>query len=260
MTKKKSYEILGLDKTSSEEEIKKTYYGLAKKYHPDRNKSKDAGEVFKKINEAYEVLVHPTGIKGEVVICSHCGRPVDITVETKKAEEPEPVKPPPAKISLALPIIVVVQVICLLVLAYLYFNLLTTRNELKLTDLQKENSLLQSSINGYKKQSDTLTAMISFMNDGDAGRSSGSFFASDKIIVLSKSDKNKTINITAKFEQPYTVEWDYNSALIEITKDSEWENKMLTLYVTPLNKGYGYVTFSNNKNLQRFRVMVIVTD
>jgi len=56
MTKKDYYEILGLSKNSSKEEIKKTYKTLAKKYHPDLNKSKEAEEKFKDISEAYAVL------------------------------------------------------------------------------------------------------------------------------------------------------------------------------------------------------------
>ncbi len=51
------YEILGVSKDASKEEIKKAYKKLAKKYHPDINKSKDAEEKFKKINEAASVLL-----------------------------------------------------------------------------------------------------------------------------------------------------------------------------------------------------------
>lgn len=55
--KKDYYEILGVGKTSSEEEIKKAYRKLALKYHPDRNPgNKEAEEQFKLINEAYAVL------------------------------------------------------------------------------------------------------------------------------------------------------------------------------------------------------------
>lgn len=56
MNKRDYYEILGINKGSSEAEIKKAYRSLAKKYHPDINKSSDAEEKFKEINEAYEVL------------------------------------------------------------------------------------------------------------------------------------------------------------------------------------------------------------
>lgn len=50
------YKTLGLSKGASNEEIKKAYKNLAKKYHPDINKANDAAEKFKEINEAYEVL------------------------------------------------------------------------------------------------------------------------------------------------------------------------------------------------------------
>ncbi len=59
-TKKDYYEILGLSKNTSKEEIKKAYKHLAKKYHPDLNKSKEAEEKFKEISEAYAVLSDDT--------------------------------------------------------------------------------------------------------------------------------------------------------------------------------------------------------
>lgn len=58
-TKRDFYEVLGVSKTASNDEIKKSFRKLAMKYHPDRNKEPDAEAKFKEINEAYQVLSDP---------------------------------------------------------------------------------------------------------------------------------------------------------------------------------------------------------
>ena len=55
--KRDYYEVLGINKSASDDEIKKAYRKLAKKYHPDLNPgNKEAEHNFKEINEAYDVL------------------------------------------------------------------------------------------------------------------------------------------------------------------------------------------------------------
>jgi len=55
-TKRDYYEILGVDKSASDAEIKSAYKKMALKWHPDRNKTAEAEAKFKEVNEAYEVL------------------------------------------------------------------------------------------------------------------------------------------------------------------------------------------------------------
>lgn len=54
--KRDYYEVLGVSKDASDQDIKRAYLKLAKQYHPDLNKSPDAPEKFKEVSEAYEVL------------------------------------------------------------------------------------------------------------------------------------------------------------------------------------------------------------
>ncbi len=55
-TKRDYYELLGIGRNASQEEIKKAYRKLARQYHPDVNKEPEAESRFKEINEAYEIL------------------------------------------------------------------------------------------------------------------------------------------------------------------------------------------------------------
>lgn len=59
MEYKDYYKILGVERNASDEDIKKSYRRLARKYHPDVSKESDAEKRFKEVGEAYEVLKDP---------------------------------------------------------------------------------------------------------------------------------------------------------------------------------------------------------
>ncbi|HJV44605.1 MAG TPA: molecular chaperone DnaJ [Bacillota bacterium] len=59
MSKRDYYEVLGLGRDASADDIKKAYRKLARQYHPDVNKAADAEEKFKEVKEAYDILSDP---------------------------------------------------------------------------------------------------------------------------------------------------------------------------------------------------------
>src|SRR2546421_6110703 len=60
MAKRDYYEVLNIERTATEEDIKKSYRKLAVKFHPDKNPGdKTAEEQFKELSEAYEALSDP---------------------------------------------------------------------------------------------------------------------------------------------------------------------------------------------------------
>ncbi|MGO4272878.1 DnaJ domain-containing protein, partial [Paenibacillus sp. TAF58] len=56
MSKRDYYEVLGLGKDASQDDIKKAYRKMARQYHPDVNKAADAEDKFKEAKDAYDVL------------------------------------------------------------------------------------------------------------------------------------------------------------------------------------------------------------
>ncbi len=59
MANRDYYEVLGISKSDTDEDIRKAFRKKAMEYHPDRNKNPDAESKFKEINEAYQVLSDP---------------------------------------------------------------------------------------------------------------------------------------------------------------------------------------------------------
>ncbi|MGZ6343647.1 MAG: DnaJ domain-containing protein, partial [Candidatus Limnocylindrales bacterium] len=58
-TQRDYYEILGVARSATDEELKKAFRRLAQQWHPDVNTTPEAAEQFKEINEAYQILSDP---------------------------------------------------------------------------------------------------------------------------------------------------------------------------------------------------------
>lgn len=79
LNKKDYYDILGLNKDASEDDIRRSYKKLAIKFHPDKNKSNLASEAFKKVSHSFTVLSNKEkkanydkyGTEEEIVDTSH---------------------------------------------------------------------------------------------------------------------------------------------------------------------------------------------
>ena len=83
------YKTLGVERDASDEEIKKAFRKLARKYHPDVAKDKAAAEEkFKEINEAYEVLGDPEKRKAGALHTDHSGANPPHPVRLQKGADP----------------------------------------------------------------------------------------------------------------------------------------------------------------------------
>jgi hypothetical protein len=76
-TKRDYYEVLGIDRSASEDEIKRAFRKLAKQYHPDTNSGDtSAAEKFKEANEAYSVLSDSNKRQMSIALVTTCHRAV----------------------------------------------------------------------------------------------------------------------------------------------------------------------------------------
>lgn len=92
------YEVLRVTEKATPQQIKSAYRMLAKRYHPDTNNSPEAGGKFRRINEAYQVLVDPAKRLQYDLLYAHfriiTARPTSPT-QTKQPDISQPVPPPP---------------------------------------------------------------------------------------------------------------------------------------------------------------------
>ena len=69
-SKRDYYDILGVNRSATAEELKSAYRRLARQYHPDVSTQADGGERFKEISEAYEVLSNPVAARPTIALAT----------------------------------------------------------------------------------------------------------------------------------------------------------------------------------------------
>ena len=118
----------------------------------------------------------------------------------------------------------------------------------------------RTEISKLKDKGNYFDDIVSQMRYGNAGYAASNFFASDSVIVVSKSNTNYKFTLTANWSNGGTVEVNYSSNAAWVSfDDNEWYTST-KITVHPRSKGVTVATFSNNVDSKTFKVLIIVTD
>ncbi len=141
---------------------------------------------------------------------------------------------------------------------------LETENVIKDTEIQSLNDQineLNEQVVDFEKDSETLDAIISFLQSSNAGFASSNFKASDKIFVVEKYNSQTSFTLTCSFSGNTTISTNTKGTAAKVTfSQSSWYGGSTKLYIKPNSVGTSIVTFSNNQNTQTFSILIVVID
>lgn len=146
-------------------------------------------------------------------------------------------------------------------------NKTIAKKEATITSYEKKIALNTTLIDQQKTELSTLKNksgyfddIVSGMRDGNAGYAASNFFASDSVIVVSKSNSSYKFTLTANWSNSGAVNVDYSSLCAYVTPDNNKWHTSTKITVHPRKVGVTVVTFSNNVDSKTFKVLIIVTD
>ena len=111
-----------------------------------------------------------------------------------------------------------------------------------------------------KERADYFDHILEEMCYGKTGYGSDTFFVSNSVIVVKRSNTNYKINLTAYWSESGSVRVSYSSGCARLSFDYEEWYRSTTLTVQPKSKGVTVATFSNTVDYTTFKVLIIVTD
>lgn len=98
------------------------------------------------------------------------------------------------------------------------------------------------------------------LSSGKIGYAANNFRTSESVIVVSKNQTNRKITLTAYWSNGGTVSTDYSGSSAYLSYDANEWNTSTTLTIEPQFEGLTTVTFSNNRDSDTFKILIIVTE
>lgn len=136
-----------------------------------------------------------------------------------------------------------------------------------IADQKKTISSQKNTISSQKTTISTLTKKAGYYDDicdeldsGDIGFAANNFKSDQSILIVRKNEKNRKFTLTANWSNGGTVSVDYSSYAAYVEFDSDSWYTSTTMTVVPRSVGVTVVTFTNNVNSDRFKILIIVTD
>ena len=127
--------------------------------------------------------------------------------------------------------------------------------------LNSQISSLKDQVTDYKQDSETLSSIISFLQNKNTGSASSKFKASDKIFVVDRFDTQTSFILTCDFPGFTNILTSKKGSSADIIfSQDRWYGSTTKLFINPSSVGTTVITFSNDQNTQTFKIMIIVTN